>query len=32
VKKRWVEIFKKEIVGSIPESIKKNKGEVIPID
>jgi LysR family hydrogen peroxide-inducible transcriptional activator len=32
VKKRLVEIFKKEIVGSIPESIKKNKGEVIPID
>jgi LysR family transcriptional regulator, hydrogen peroxide-inducible genes activator len=32
VKKRLVEIFKKEIIGSIPESIKKNKGEVIPID
>jgi LysR family hydrogen peroxide-inducible transcriptional activator len=31
VKKKLVEIFKKEIVGSIPENIKKNKGEVIPI-
>lgn len=32
VKKKLVEIFKKEIVASIPDSIKKNKGEVIPID
>jgi LysR family hydrogen peroxide-inducible transcriptional activator len=32
VKKKLIEIFKKEIIGSIPEKIKKNKGEVIPIN
>ena len=31
VKKKLVEIFKKEIIASIPEKIKKNKGEVIPV-
>lgn len=31
VKTKLVEIFKREIIGSIPEGIKKNKGEVIPI-
>lgn len=31
VKKRLVEIFKHEILASIPDNIKKNKGEVIPI-
>ena len=31
VKKKLVEIFEKEIIASIPEKIKKNKGEVIPI-
>jgi LysR family transcriptional regulator, hydrogen peroxide-inducible genes activator len=32
VKKKLVEIFKKEIIASIPENIRKNKGEVIPIN
>jgi LysR family transcriptional regulator, hydrogen peroxide-inducible genes activator len=32
VKKKLVEIFKKEIIASIPPNIKKNKGEVIPIN
>ena len=32
VKKKLVEIFKKEIIASIPDKIKKNKGEVIPVD
>jgi LysR family transcriptional regulator, hydrogen peroxide-inducible genes activator len=32
VKKKLVEIFKKEIIASIPENIKKNKGEVIPVN
>ncbi len=31
VKKKLVEIFEKEIIASIPEKIKKNKGEIIPI-
>ena len=31
VKKKLVEIFKKEIVASIPERIRKNTGEVVPI-
>ena len=31
VKKKLVEIFKKEIVASIPERIRKNRGEVVPI-
>ncbi|MBL7699344.1 MAG: LysR family transcriptional regulator [Chitinophagaceae bacterium] len=31
VKKKLVEIFKEEIIASIPESIKSNKGEVVPI-
>lgn len=31
VKKRLIEIFRQEIIASIPDSIKKNKGEVIPI-
>ena len=31
VKKKLVEIFKKEIIASIPDKIKKNKGEVIPV-
>jgi LysR family hydrogen peroxide-inducible transcriptional activator len=32
VKKKLVEIFKKEIIASIPENIKKNKGEVITVN
>ena len=32
VKKKLVEIFRKEILLSIPENIKKNRGEIIPID
>lgn len=32
VKKKLVEIFKKEIIASIPEKIKKNRGEVIPVN
>ncbi len=32
VKKKLVEIFKKEILASIPEKIRKNKGEVIPVN
>jgi LysR family hydrogen peroxide-inducible transcriptional activator len=31
VKKKLVEIFKKEIIASIPERMRKNKGEVVPI-
>lgn len=31
VKKRLVELFKQEIIASIPEKIKKNRGEVVPI-
>jgi LysR family hydrogen peroxide-inducible transcriptional activator len=31
VKKKLVEIFKKEIIRSIPDNIKQNKGEVIPV-
>lgn len=31
VKKKLVEIFKEEVIASIPDEIKKNKGEVIPI-
>lgn len=31
IKKKLIEIFKEEIIASIPEHIKKNKGEVIPI-
>lgn len=31
VKKKLVEIFKEEIIASIPESLKRNKGEVVPI-
>lgn len=31
VKKKLVEIFRQEIVASIPEKIRKNKGEVVPI-
>lgn len=31
VKKRLVEIFREEIVASIPERIRKNKGEVVPV-
>lgn len=31
VKKKLVEIFRQEIVASIPEKIKKNKGEVVPV-
>jgi LysR family hydrogen peroxide-inducible transcriptional activator len=31
VKKKLVEIFKQEIIASIPEKIKKNKGEVVPV-
>lgn len=31
VKKKLVDIFEKEIIASIPEKIKKNKGEIIPI-
>jgi hypothetical protein len=31
VKKKLVEIFKEEIIRSIPDNIKQNKGEVIPV-
>lgn len=31
VKRKLVEIFRKEIVASIPDKIKKNKGEVVPV-
>lgn len=31
VKKKLVEIFREEIIASIPEKIKRNKGEVLPI-
>ena len=31
VKKRLIEALKEEIIASIPDKIKKNKGEVIPI-
>lgn len=31
VKKKLVEIFKEEIIASIPERMRKNKGEIIPI-
>lgn len=31
VKKKLVDIFKKEVIASIPDKIKKNKGEVIPV-
>jgi LysR family transcriptional regulator, hydrogen peroxide-inducible genes activator len=32
VKKKLVEIFKQEIIASIPEKIRKNKGEVVPVN
>lgn len=31
VKKKLVEIFRQEIIASIPDKIRKNKGEVVPI-
>jgi LysR family hydrogen peroxide-inducible transcriptional activator len=31
VKKKLVEIFKDEIVASIPERMRKNKGEIVPV-
>lgn len=31
VKKKLVEIFKQEIIASIPDKIKKNKGEIVPV-
>ena len=31
VKKKLVEIFREEIVASIPEGIKKNRGEIVPV-
>lgn len=31
VKKKLVEIFRQEVVASIPDKIKKNRGEVVPI-
>jgi LysR family hydrogen peroxide-inducible transcriptional activator len=31
VKKKLVEIFRQEIVASIPDKIRKNKGEIVPV-
>jgi LysR family hydrogen peroxide-inducible transcriptional activator len=32
VKKKLVEIFKEEIISSVPERMRKNRGEVIPVN
>ncbi len=32
VKKKLVEIFRREVVASLPEKIRKNRGEVVPIE
>jgi LysR family hydrogen peroxide-inducible transcriptional activator len=31
VKKKLVEIFRQEVINSIPERIRKNRGEVVPV-